>query len=206
MLAVRVGIGFVAVASGALVGFVLVHPAPAPTPVPTPSRISPPPPPSPPPAPQIPALAASHAGACARGVFVNERDVAIQTTSHGWLDAAALTPTKKKPHLHPVDGDVDPSYVALAPTALQLRDRDGQPVATLAIVRPREPALDNLGRVVTTHDLDDADETPCALEPASATVWRTDPMVVEVRFGVAPGCPAVCEVFAAPRPRGLGDL
>ena len=185
LVAVRVGLGLVALASGALAGFMIVHDHPQPIPVAQPT-----PPPPPPPAPTkraIPTVTVAAVSACAKGVFVNERDVTVQTTT-AWLDVPALAKTQKKPHLHPRDGDVDPAYVALG-AELELHDRDGQPLERIRFDAPRAPAVSGNGRVVAAHDLDDADETPCALAPKSATVWRTDPMVIEVRYTVAPSCP-----------------
>jgi len=206
LAAVRVGLGLAALASGTLVGFMIVHhPDDL---APPPAQAAPPPPPPAPIAKAISTIAPTALDACVKGVFVNERDVVVQTV-RGWADAPALTATKKKPHLHPRDGDLDPPYASVRDghrLAITLRDRDGQPIEELAVVRPRVPAVNGLGRIVPAHDVDDPDETPCAQAPTATTVWRTDPLVIEVRFAVAAGCPAVCTVVSTPRPAGLGEL
>jgi len=108
--------------------------------------------------------------------------------------------TTRRPRRHA--GDVDPHYLT---RDLALLDRDGHPIETLRVDPPREPALSGQGHVVQVHDLDDPDETPCATSVASTTVWRTDPMVVQVRYNVAAGCPDVCVVVTTPRPAELND-
>jgi hypothetical protein len=197
LAAVRVGLGLAVVASGALVGFLFLRDRPEVAPA------APPSPPRPPPAPaprEIPTAASRALPACVSGVFVDPHGVMVRVGA-AWLSAATLARANKRPRMHAVDGDLDPRYVT---RDLALLDRDGHPIEALRALAPREPALSGQGQVVQVHDLDDPDETPCAQQPASVTVWRTDPMIVQVRYNVAAGCPDVCVVLSAPRPASLG--